>query len=132
MKNFISNASQRRIVFLVACILIFTGWAGAQITNKPVITPTVNTAYGQLKGTIDQETIIWKGVPYASAPVDLLRWAPPKDPVPWIGLREATKPAMKCTQLLTTEEWIRTGVVDPDSSEDCPFQFVLGNRWNGW
>jgi para-nitrobenzyl esterase len=119
MKNFLSNASQRRIVFLVACILIFAGCAGAQITNKLAITPTVNTSYGQLKGYVDQETIIWKGVPYANPPVDLLRWAPPKDPVPWIGLREATKPAKKCTQLLTTEEWIRTGVVDPDSGEDC-------------
>ncbi len=119
MKNFISNVLQRKTAFLLACILIVAGCAVPQITNKVDITPTVNTAYGQLKGYLDQETIIWKGVPYATPPVDHLRWAPPKDPEPWTGLREATKPAMKCTQLLTTEEWIRTGAVDPDSSEDC-------------
>ncbi|MGA3085926.1 MAG: carboxylesterase family protein [Thermodesulfobacteriota bacterium] len=119
MKNFICNVLQRRTVFAMACILIFAGCAGVQTTSKPAFDPTVNTAYGQLKGYVDQETIIWKGVPYASAPVDLLRWAPPKDPVPWNGVHEATKPAKKCTQLLTTDEWIRTGVVDPDSSEDC-------------
>jgi para-nitrobenzyl esterase len=119
MKNFIGNVSLRRIVFVMACILIFAGCAAVQTSIKPAFDPTVNTAYGQLKGYVDQETLIWKGVPYASAPVDLLRWAPPKDPVPWNGVREAAKPAKKCTQLVTTEEWIRTGAVDPDSSEDC-------------
>ena len=114
-----SNVSLRRIVFVMAGILILAGCAGVQTQSKSAFDPTVNTAYGQLQGYVDKETIIWKGVPYASAPVDLLRWAPPKDPTPWNGVREATNPAKKCTQLLTAEEWIRTGAVDPDSSEDC-------------
>jgi para-nitrobenzyl esterase len=67
----------------------------------------------------NQEVLVWKGVPYAKPPVGDLRWKAPEDPEPWHGVRDAISPAPKCTQLFTTEEWIRTGVVDPDSSEDC-------------
>jgi para-nitrobenzyl esterase len=81
----------------------------------------VKTDYGKLKGYVneDKEVIVWKGVPYAKPPVGDLRWAAPEDPDPWHGVRNATLPAKKCTQLYTTKEWIRTGVVDPESSEDC-------------
>ena len=81
----------------------------------------VKTDYGKLKGYVneDKEVIVWKGVPYAKPPVGDLRWAAPEDPDSWHGVRDATLPAKKCTQLLTTKEWLRTGVVDPDSSEDC-------------
>jgi para-nitrobenzyl esterase len=81
----------------------------------------VKTDYGKLKGYVseDKEVIVWKGVPYAKPPVGDLRWAAPEDPDPWHGVRDATLPAKKCTQLYTTKEWIRTGVVDPESSEDC-------------
>jgi para-nitrobenzyl esterase len=113
------NIRYRRIVFFMAGLLIFAGCAGVQTSGKTVFDPTVKTAYGQLKGYVDQETIIWKGIPFASAPVGSLRWAPPKDPVPWEGIREATKSAKKCTQLETTDEWIPTGVIDPEGSEDC-------------
>jgi len=52
-------------------------------------------------------------------PVGDLRWKAPQDPDSWIGVRDAISPAPKCTQLFTTNEWIRTGVVDPASNEDC-------------
>ncbi len=83
--------------------------------------PIARTDYGKLKGYVDEnnEVIVWKGVPYAKAPVGDLRWKPPEDPERWHGVRDATLPAAKCTQLFTTDEWIRTGAVDPDSSEDC-------------
>jgi para-nitrobenzyl esterase len=81
----------------------------------------VKTDYGKVKGYVneEQEVLVWKGVPYAKPPVGDLRWAATQDPDPWHGVRDATSPAKKCTQLLTTKEWIRTGVVDPDSDEDC-------------
>jgi para-nitrobenzyl esterase len=87
----------------------------------------VNTAYGALQGYLsnDGTTMIWQGVPYAKPPVDdfvnqvYLRWKAPQAPEPWQGIREATKPALKCTQLQTTDDWLRTGIIDPDSGEDC-------------
>ena len=87
----------------------------------------VNTAYGAVEGSLsnDGTTMIWQGVPYAKPPVDdfvnqiYLRWKAPQDPAPWQGVREATGPALKCTQLQTTDDWLRTGIIDPDSGEDC-------------
>jgi para-nitrobenzyl esterase len=80
----------------------------------------VQTEYSKLKGSLDKdkEVLVWKGVPYAKPPVGDLRWAAPQDPPSWHGVRDATTPAKMCTQLFTTKEWIRTGVVDPESSED--------------
>ena len=79
----------------------------------------VKTEYGLLKGYVTDDVMVWKGVPYANVPVNELRWKAPQEPLRWRGVRDATQPAKKCTQLLTTREWIRTGVVDPESSEDC-------------
>ena len=83
--------------------------------------PIAKTDYGKLKGYVDEnkEVLVWKGVPYAKPPVGDLWWKAPEDPEPWAGVRNATSPAKMCTQLLTGDDWIRTGVVDPNSSEDC-------------
>ena len=73
----------------------------------------VHTAYGAVEGSLsnDGATMIWQGVPYAKPPIDdfvnqiYLRWKAPQDQAPWQGVREATKPALKCTQLQTTDDW---------------------------
>ncbi|HEV8209230.1 MAG TPA: carboxylesterase family protein [Vicinamibacterales bacterium] len=93
----------------------------------------VNTAYGAIQGTLssDGTTMIWQGVPYAKPPVDdfvyqnYLRWKAPQEPAPWQGVRDATKPALKCTQLNTTDDWLRTGEIDKDSGEDCLYVNVF-------
>ncbi|MBM4334244.1 MAG: carboxylesterase family protein [Deltaproteobacteria bacterium] len=109
-------------VISVALFLLIPSLVGAW-SNKLV----VDTDFGKLQGYLsnDGTAMIWKGVPYAKPPVDdllnniELRWNAPQDPEPWAGIRDATKPAMKCIQLYTTVDWIRTGAVDPESSEDC-------------
>jgi para-nitrobenzyl esterase len=105
------------IALLVLGVFIFIAPAQAWDNHDPI----AKTDYGKLKGYVDgdKEVLVWKGVPYARPPVGELRWAAPLDPEAWHGVRDATLPANKCTQLFTTKEWIRTGVVDPDSSEDC-------------
>jgi para-nitrobenzyl esterase len=90
----------------------------------------VKTDYGKLKGYIDGETLVWKGVPYAKPPVGELRWKAPQDPRPWHGVRDAILPADKCTQLNTLEEWINTGEVDPKSSEDCLYVDIYRPKRN--
>ena len=79
----------------------------------------VETAYGVLRGYVNNGVMIWKGVPYAQPPVNELRWKATQEPVKWDGIREATKPAKKSTQLLVDKDWQRTGAIDPDSSDDC-------------
>jgi len=77
------------------------------------------TKYGLVRGYHDNDlnAIIWKGIPYAKPPVDELRWRAPKDPESWRGIRDATESCSKCTQLYTTEKWIRLNYAD--GSEDC-------------
>ena len=109
-------------VFLSVASLLLPSLAHAW--NNDV---TVGTANGVVQGALssDGTTMIWQGVPYAKPPVDdfvnqvYLRWKAPQDPTPWQGVRDATKPALKCTQLQTTDDWLRTGIIDPDSGEDC-------------
>ena len=105
------------IALLVLGVFIFIASAQAWDNHDPI----VKTDYGKLKGYVneDKEVLVWKGVPYARPPVGELRWTAPQDPEPWHGVRDATSPAKKCTQLDTLEEWINTGKVDPNSSEDC-------------
>ena len=89
--------------------------------GTPYDDPIAKTDYGKLKGYVDEnkEVLVWKGVPYAKPPVGELRWAAPQDPEPWHGVRDATLRPKSAPNFLRLEEWIRTGVVDPDSSEDC-------------
>jgi para-nitrobenzyl esterase len=108
------------ILFLSVAVFFVTpaqAWEGDHHDSETV----VKTEYGKLKGYVneDKEVLVWKGVPYAKPPVGDLRWAAPQDPDPWHGVRDAISPAKKCTQLLTTKEWIRTGGIDPDSDQDC-------------
>ncbi len=113
----------RLAVFLSVALLVLVP-SVASAWNNDV---RVNTPNGALEGSLsnDGTTMIWQGVPYARAPVDdlvnqiYLRWKAPQDPAPWQGVREATQPALKCTQLQTTDDWLRTGIIDPDSGEDC-------------
>ena len=115
------NCRKRPILWSSVAVLVLTVFVIAPAQAWRNHDPIAKTDYGRLKGYVDQdkEVLVWKGVPYARPPVGELRWAAPLDPEPWHGVRNAISPAPKCTQLFTTEEWIRTGVVDPDSSEDC-------------
>lgn len=72
----------------------------------------VTTHYGKLKGGSDrQNTWCWKGIPYASPPVDSLRWKAPADPASWTGIRKATVFGSSAAQILP--------VIGSMGSEDC-------------
>lgn len=79
---------------------------GGQITGTPTIqwTPGVR---------------LFRGVPFAAAPVGNLRWRPPQPVVPWSGVRRTDDFSPACMQLPTDTEgnaW-REGHVPV--SEDC-------------
>jgi len=59
-----------------------------------------NTIYGQVEGTIDQETngLVWLGIRYAKAPIGDLRWRPPQEPEKWEGVKQAKTHAPICIQ----------------------------------
>jgi para-nitrobenzyl esterase len=77
-------------------------------------TSPVRVVSGQLVGEQREGVRIFRGIPYAAAPVGDLRWQAPQPPKPWTGTREATafgKPALQGETFFSRSQ----------QSEDCLF-----------
>ena len=78
-------------MFAAAVVLLITsGIAGAQ----------VKTESGAVEGTTspDASVRIYRGIPFAAAPVGELRWQAPRPVAPWQGVRKATAFGNRCMQ----------------------------------
>ena len=60
----------------------------------------VCTEQGAIRGAIEGQTLAFKGIPYARPPLGTLRWKPPVPPTPWEGVREGSRYAGMCPQLV--------------------------------
>jgi para-nitrobenzyl esterase len=58
----------------------------------------VQTTSGSVRGLISSDHRLFAGIPYAAPPVGPLRWQPPAPPAAWSGIRDATKPGLRCIQ----------------------------------
>lgn len=102
-------------VFLFAIVGFHSDLAFAGQKSFPTL---VQTKYGKVEGFYNTEgTVAWKSIPFAKPPVGDLRWKAPQDPDSWNGVRAATSDCEPCTQLYTTEKWIRQA--EAVGSEDC-------------
>jgi para-nitrobenzyl esterase len=85
-----------------------------EATLAPTAKLQVQTDAGAIAGTMADNAIrVFKGIPYAAAPVGSLRWRPPQPVAPWSGVRQAVEFGFDCPQ---------TGDVGsraPGQSEDC-------------
>jgi len=52
--------------------------------------PTVTTQYGVLQGRSGGKSDVYSSIPYAAPPVGDGRWASPRPPASWTGVRQAT------------------------------------------
>jgi para-nitrobenzyl esterase len=98
----------------------------------------VRTLYGKVEGKVDgEDTLAWKGIPYAKPPVGDLRWKAPRDPDPWKGTLEADDFGSECTQYGITglikgsEDCLYLNVWRPQSDEDnLPVYFWIHGGGN--
>lgn len=49
---------------------------------------SVSTKFGQVSGVVEEDVLVFKGIPYAAPPVGNLRWKAPVDPASWEGVRK--------------------------------------------
>ena len=75
----------------------------------------VSTEAGFVEGLSEDGLSVYKGVPFAAAPIGPLRWREPRPPVPWSGVRKAQRFAPACMQTGVS----MPGETPPKVSEDC-------------
>ncbi|MGI4819965.1 MAG: carboxylesterase/lipase family protein [Janthinobacterium lividum] len=87
--------------------------------------PLVDIKYGPLRGRQEGSVNIWRGIPYAQAPVGELRFRAPQPPLPWQEVREAAAFGPVAPQLsvgLESRFDVRPNpAMLPVQSEDCLF-----------
>jgi para-nitrobenzyl esterase len=78
----------------------------------------VETRSGRVRGTQTEGIEVFRGIPYARAPVGRLRLRPPLPPEPWTGIREATQPG-PCAPQNASMVGALLGLPATEASEDC-------------
>jgi para-nitrobenzyl esterase len=96
--------------------------AAVALGSSPLVAATtepVRTQAGSLTGAParDPSVTVYRGVPFAAAPIGALRWRPPQPPIPWQGARKADRYGSTCPQSGEAAAM----------SEDCLFL----NIWSG-
>lgn len=80
--------------------------------------PVVCTTAGELRGSIENGMAVFRGVPYAAAPIGELRFRPPQPTPDWQGVRDATKDGPIAPQGRSRLAHVM-GDFERPQSEDC-------------
>jgi para-nitrobenzyl esterase len=84
----------------------------------PIDAQTIAISSGSVRGGIEGPATIFKGIPYAAAPVGRYRWRAPQPVRAWRGVLDATEFGAECPQALTPNA---RSLPVPRQSEDCLF-----------
>lgn len=87
---------------------------------------TVETTGGRLRGYLDSNVHVFKGVPYGASTAGAARFLPPQKPQPWTGVRDAFEWGERSPQILGGEpaEMLPTDPREP-LGENC----LVMNIW---
>ena len=98
---------------IAACVI-----ASACFAEEARLAPVATTSTGKVAGVLQDSVRVFKGIPYAAAPVGALRWKPPVARQPWTGVLNATQFGPACVQPITKVPNVYTSDVTP-MNEDC-------------
>ena len=88
-------------------------------------TTVVSVTGGQIRGaTIERGGAMFKGIPFARAPVGDQRWREPAPVMPWRGVKDAVEFTPPCAQSAMLQADLA-----PISSEDCLYLNVWTPDW---
>jgi para-nitrobenzyl esterase len=104
----------RSLLVCAALTLASTTSASAQAAPQPV----VDAPAGAVRGVRDSDVLVFKGLPYAAAPIGGARWTPPRPLPRWKGVRDAANFGPACVQPRPQPGGIYSGP-SMQMSEDC-------------
>ncbi len=133
------------MLILAGCLIALAGCGTSQseapagLTYKQGVLET--TKYGEVKGytSKNENVLIWKGIPYAKAPVDELRWKKPENPKKYKGTLDATKDSEMFIQssqdgVTGSESSLKLNIYRPNTKEkNLPVMVYIhgGNNQGG-
>ena len=83
---------------------------------QPAAAQIVTVESGQLRGTVQEAVLSFKGIPFAAPAVGNLRWRPPQPAAKWRGVRNADQYGADCMQLPFPSDAAPLGT---PPAEDC-------------
>ncbi len=110
-----------------ALALLWAVLAGAGLAARAEPVP-IRVDSGVLIGQGEAGYMVFRGAPYAAAPVGKLRWAPPRLSAAWTTPREARTFSPVCPQRLNADGTPNAGGATGPASEDCLFLNVWAPR----
>jgi para-nitrobenzyl esterase len=91
----------------------------------PAAAQTAKVDSGQVRGSVEDKITVFRGIPFAAAPVGDLRWAPPKPVAHWDGVKETTKNSVSCLQKMSGDGRPNGGGAFGPMAEDCLYLNVF-------
>lgn len=91
MKIPLPTLTQRLFLSVIFTTLFIAGYATNDGTKDISVSTdelTVQTLTGKVKGTLENKVCVWRGIPYAKAPVGELRFCAPQAAESWQGVKE--------------------------------------------
>ena len=107
--------------------IAFAAWVAVSFVASAVGAVTVTTQSGPLIGESADGVLVFKGIPYAAAPIGELRWRPPQPVTPWTQPHDATRFSASCPQPARRD---RAGEPGP-TDEDCLYLNVWTKALDG-
>ena len=83
---------------MLAAAVIVSTTARAETGGATAASVTIAPPAGELQGVRSGELMVFKGIPYAAAPVGPLRWRPPQPLGSWSGIRVVDRFGARCEQ----------------------------------